>query len=263
MTAAGGSLLDRLERGDADAEPVGEDGDAGESSASAEELTAAIVRAADALPDEARALAAWDEAGALHRPETLDAALASLTGFRPFGFLKAGRKRRILRVARAALRRTSHPGALRLAVAFVGELGGAADVPALATVARHPRFALHAVTALTILRTLDARMAMLRLLAETDGEHRVLVIDRLLPHVRQPAVRLALVRDALTGLAAEHARDVAPAIAEACRCRELAEDAGIEPSIRDAARAVLAAAAGAADVAAEADADVSREMRPR
>jgi hypothetical protein len=42
----------------------------------------------------------------------------------------------------------------------------------------------------------------------------VLVIDRLLPHVREPAVRLALVRDAFTGLDETHAREIAPAVAE-------------------------------------------------
>jgi hypothetical protein len=232
------SLLDRLLRDGSAVEVAPEDGSAVSSAA---ELVAALRRAAAALPDETASLAAWDEAGARHTPETIDAAREELTAFRFLGFLRATSRRRLLDAARLALRRTRHAGSLRLAAAFVGELGDEEDVEALTAVARHPALALHGTTALANLRPWRARLALLRLLAETTGEQRVLVIDRLLPHAGQPAVRLALVRDAVTGLSPEHAREVAADIAEICRCRELADDASVTADVRAGARAVLAA----------------------
>jgi hypothetical protein len=214
-----------------------------EPAASAEDLVAALRRAAAALPDERAALAAWDAAGALHRPETLDAAITELAAWRLFGFVRAGSKRRLLRAARLALRRTGDVGSLRLAAAFVGELGGAEDVESLEVLAAHPRLALHAVTALAVLRPWQARLALLRVLAGASGEHRILVIDRLLPHAGQAAVRLALVRDALGGLTPDEAREVAADIAAVCRCRELADDPSVTADVRAGARAVLGAAA--------------------
>lgn len=244
-----GSLLDRLTRDGADVdvppEPSDpdlpdEDGQVGARGAAA--LVALLRRAADALPDEAASLAAWDEAGEIQTPAAIDAARAELTGFRLLGFLRATSRRRLGDAARIALRRTSRAGSLRLAAAFVGELGDEDDLPALETIARHPALTLHGATALANLRSWHGRLALLRLLTTTGGEQRVLVIDRLLPHAGQAAVRLALVRDALPGLSPEHAREVARDIAEVCRCRELAGDASIAAEVRDGARTVLAAA---------------------
>lgn len=233
------SLRERLERdgplADLGPEPA-------ESAAPAGDLVAALRRAALALPDERAALAAWDDGGALHRPETLDAALEELTAWTLFGFVRAASKRRLRDAARVALARTARIGSLRLAAAVVGELGDRHDVEALEAVARHPRTSLHGVTALANLRPWQARLAMLRLLSAADGAERVLVIDRLLPHAREKAVRLALVRDALAGLAPEHAREVAGDIAAACRAKELADDPSIDVAVRAGARAVIAAA---------------------
>ena len=258
--AATGSLLDRLTRDGAaadlgpdpaepdaaaDAAPGGAAAAAG--AADAARLVAAVRRAAAAMPDEAAACVAWDEAGAAHTPETLDVALAELTGWRFLGFTRAAAKRRIRDAARLAMQRTRSVGALQLAAAFVGELGDEDDVAALERVAVHPRLTLHGATALSNLRPWQARLALLRLLTTTTGDARVLVIDRLLPHVGQPAVRLALVRDALRGLAPEHAHEVARDIASACRAKDLADDKGVADDVREGARAVLAAAEDAAN----------------
>src|SRR6185503_7909124 len=94
------------------------------------------------------------------------------------------------------------------------------DVAALETLARHPAFTLHAATALSNLDHWTARAALLRLLTTTHGATRVIVIDRLLPHIRQPAIRLALVRDALVGLDAASAAEVAKDIAAMCTVQD-------------------------------------------
>lgn len=233
------SVRERIEADGADAD-LGPEPPA--ATATADEVATAVRRAAAALPDEAAALAAWDDAGALHGPETLDAALADVAGLGPFAFLRGGTRRRLLRVARLALERTAQPGSFRLAAAFVGELGDAGDVAPLERAACHPGLELHCVTALANLRPWQARLALLRVLASKRGAGRVLVIDRLLPHAGEAAVRLALVRDALPGLSPDEARDVAPAIADLCRCADLADDASADAALRAAARAVLAAA---------------------
>ena len=98
-------------------EPSGPEARAGDEAL----LTAALRRSAAALPaDEAAALAAFDEAGRLHDPESLDAALRELTGWRLLAFLEAGARGRLRDAARIALRRTSSPGTLRLASAVLG-----------------------------------------------------------------------------------------------------------------------------------------------
>jgi len=207
------------------------------------------LRAAAALPPEesARALAVWDEAGARHDPATIDAVLADLTagGWVPF---VGARGRKSLRLsARAALTGTRRRGTMELALAVLGAIGRKEDAEALETVGRHPAFTLHAATALSNLDHWQGRASLLRLLVATNGAERVVVIDRLLPHIREPAVRLALVRDALTGLAPEHAREVAPDIAAMLDVKSLAEDAKAPADIRAGARAVLAACPPAAE----------------
>lgn len=237
------SLLDRVTRDGATADLGPDPAEPETSHARTTELVEALRRAAAALPDEAAALAAWDAAGALHTPEALDAAIQDLAGWRVLGFLRATPKRRLRDAARLALRRTRSIGALRLAAAFVGELGDEGDAAPLERLAAHPLLTLHGATALSNLRPWRARLALLRLLTTTTGDQRVLVIDRLLPHVGQPAVRLALVRDALRGLAPEHVREVARDIASACKAKDLVDDTSVAEDIREGARAVLAAAA--------------------
>ena len=72
-----------------------------------------------------------------------------------------------------------------------------------------------------------------------------LVIDRLLPFVRQPAVRLSLVRDAFTGLSEEHAREVAPAVVEILDLAHWLEEPQTSEELRAAARSILEIAARA------------------
>jgi hypothetical protein len=241
MTAEDESLLGRIRRDGASAEVPDEPGETPDAA-----FVAARLRAAAALPAEesARALATWDEAGARHDPATIDAALAELTagGWLPF---VGARGRKGLRLsARAALAATHRRGTVQLALAVLGAMGKKEDADLLETAARHPAFTLHAATALSNLDHWQGRASLLRLLAQTNGAERVVVIDRLLPHVREPAVRLALVRDALTGLAPEHAREVAPDIAAMLDVKSLAEDPKTPAAIRDGARAVLAACPG-------------------
>lgn len=239
MSGAPGSLLERIER-DGAAADIGADPEP--VAATPDELIALLRSAASALPDEAASLAAWDEAGVRHTPELLDAARSALTRFTFLSFLKAVPRRKLRDAARLALRTTRRAGSLRLAAAFVGELGDTPDVAALEAIARHPALTLHGATALANLIDWHGRLALLRLLVSTDGDQRVLVIDRLLPHAKQAAVRLALVRDAVPGLSEAHAADVAADIAAICRCKELADDPDVTADVRAGARAVIAAA---------------------
>lgn len=236
------SLLDLLRAGAAavDLRAEGAGGDAGDRPADPAALVAALRRAAAAMPaDEAGALAAFEDAGRLHDPEALDAALRELAGWRLFGFVGAGGRRRLLGAARLAVRRTADPRTLRLAAAFVGELGGRADVDALEVLAAHPALVLHGATALSNLRDREGRAALLRLLHVHRGEARLVVIDRLLPHAAEPAVRLALVRDALVGLDDALAREVAPDIARLCDAAATADDPRAADDVRAGARSVL------------------------
>ncbi len=208
-----------------------------------------LVRLAASLPRgaDARVLAAWDEAGALHDPAAIDAALAQLTTGRWIPVVGGMRAHRLRDSARTALGSTRRAGTVQLACAVLGAVGDDADIEALEALARHPAFTLHAATALSNLASWKARAALLRLLASTDGAERVLVIDRLLPHVREPAVRLALVRDALRGLAPEHAREVAADIAALCDVRSCVDDPSAPEEVRAGARLVLAACPPAQD----------------
>ena len=231
-------LLDRIRRDGATAAIADEPRETPDAA-----FVASRLRAAAALPpaESARALAVWDDAGTRHDPATIDAVLAELTagGWVPF---IGGRGRKGLRTsARAALAATRRRGTMELALAVLGAVGRKEDAEALELAARHPAFTLHAATALSNLDHWQGRASLLRLLTLTGGAERVVVIDRLLPHVREPAVRLALVRDALTGLAPEHAREVAPDIAAMLDVKSLAEDPKAPEAIRAGARAVLAA----------------------
>jgi hypothetical protein len=243
MTAEG-PLLERIRRDGASAE-VGDEPRGTPDAA----FVASRLRAAAALPpdESARALAAWDEAGARHDPATIDAVLAELTSGGWVPFVGAASRKRLRLSARAALASTRRRGTLELALALLGAVGRKEDAEALEAAARHPAFTLHAATALSNLDHWQGRASLLRLLAATDGAERVVVIDRLLPHVREPAVRLALVRDALTGLAPEHAREVAPDIAAMLDVKSLADDPKTPADLRAGARAVLAACPPAAE----------------
>lgn len=212
-----------------------------------------FVRAAVALPPDAdaRIVAAWDAAGALHDPEALDRALLRLTAGGWVPLVGALNRRKLSDSARMALTVTTQPGTVELAVAILGATGTAADVETLEALARHPAFSLHAVTALSNLEPWQGRAALLRLLVTTDGDLRVNVIDRLLPHVREPAVRLALVRDALTGLDDAHAEEVAPDIAAMCDVKACLTDEKATPDVRAGAQNVLGHAARAAARAEE------------
>jgi hypothetical protein len=201
------------------------------------------IRTAMALPpeDAARIVAVWDEAGARHDPETLDAALTELTAGGWVPFVGAHGRRRLRESALAALAATQRAGTVELAAAVLGAAGKKEDAEILEALGHHPAFTLHAATALSNLAHWQGRAALLRLLTTTQGDSRVLVIDRLLPHVREPAVRLALVRDALTGLSPEHAREVAADIAALCTVQDCIDDPDAPADLKAGARAVLAA----------------------
>jgi hypothetical protein len=240
MTPDGDSLLARVRRdGAAVAIPPAERG------APDAAFVVGRIRTAMALApeDEARIVAVWDEAGARHDPETLDAVLTELTAGGWVPFVGAHGRRRLRDSARVALARTQRAGTIELAAAVLGAAGKKEDADVLETLARHPAFTLHAATALSNLDHWHARAALLRLLTLEDGASRVLVIDRLLPHVREPAVRLALVRDALTGLAPEHAREVAADIAASCTVQDCIDDPDAPPELKAGARLVLEHAA--------------------
>jgi hypothetical protein len=232
------SLLDRITSQGAAAEvPAVERGAADAA------VVAAKIRTAMALPSEdtARIVAVWDEAGSRHDPEALDAALAELTAGGWVPFVGAVSRRRLRDSALVAIRGTARAGTVELAAAVVGAAGRKEDAVILETLARHPAFTLHAATALSNLAHWQGRASLLRLLTHLDGEQRVVVIDRLLPHIREPAVRLALVRDALKGLAPEHAREVASDIATLCTVQDCIDDPDAPEDLKAGARMVLAA----------------------
>lgn len=237
-------LLDRIRRDGAAADVPDDPRETPDAA-----FVAARIRAAAALPPEesARALAVWDEAGARHDPATIDAVLGELTAGGWVPFVGARGKKGLRLSARAALERTQRRGTAELALAVIGAVGRKEDAEMLEVAARHPSLTLHAATALSNLDHWQGRASLLRLLTATNGAERVVVIDRLLPHVREPAVRLALVRDALTGLAPEHAREVAPDIAAMLDVKSLADDPRAPAELRAGARAVLAACPSARD----------------
>jgi hypothetical protein len=231
-----GSVLDRIRRDGASADvPRGERG------APDAKFVAERIRTATALApgDDDRVVAVWDEAGARHDPETLDAALRELTAGGWVPFVGAHSRRRLRESARIALAVTQHAGTVELAAAVLGAAGTTDDVETLELLARHPALTLHAATALSNLDHWQARAALLRLLSLADGPSRVIVIDRLLPHVREAAVRLALVRDALVGLAPEHAREVASDIAAMCTVKDCIDDPDAPEALKAGARLVL------------------------
>lgn len=206
------SLLDRI-RSEGAAASIDDDA---ATTPDVEQLLSLVRAAGEAIEtDERAALAAWDTAGTLHDLETLDIALQSLgTGRGIFG---GGRRtRRVVAATRHALARSERVGTVQLAAAVLGQMGDSSDVPALEVLAVHPGLNLHAATALAVHPHRSGVAALLRVLAKTSGEQRLTVIDRLLVHAEQPAVRLALVRDALVGLDSELAREVAPDIAARC-----------------------------------------------
>ncbi|MCG3136119.1 MAG: hypothetical protein HMLKMBBP_03947 [Planctomycetes bacterium] len=199
-------------------------GDAARTRAALDRAAAHPERAADAYSDAATTC-------------TLEALDEVLAGFR--GWRLIGRRGRHLAAARTALRTAPTAPAVRLAAAVVGELGEREDVADLETLAAHPELTLHCATALANLRSQDGRAALLRLLHRTAGAERIVVIDRLLAFVTLPAVRLALVRDALAGLDESSAREIAPAIAEACDVRSAAGDPSAGAEVRAGARRIL------------------------
>lgn len=229
-------VLDRIRRDGAAADvPPGERGRPDAKSV-AERIRTAMSLAPE---DAARIVAVWDEAGARHDPESLDAALAQLTAGGWVPFVGAHSRRGLRDSARIALAGTRQAGTVELAAAVLGAAGTKEDAEVLETLARHPAFTLHAATALSNLAHWEGRASLLRLLRLGDGPSRVIVIDRLLPHVREAAVRLALVRDALVGLAPEHAREVATDIAALCTVKDCIDDPTAPDDLKAGARLVL------------------------
>jgi hypothetical protein len=196
--------------------------------------------AAAAAREPERALALWDEAGERHDVAAIDVVLQRVTSGAWIPFFGVGRRRRLRDSARRAVASTTRSGTIELAAAVLGAVGTKDDVDVLETLARHPAFTLHAATALSNLAAWQGRAALLRLLTTTDGDERVTIIDRLLPHVREPAVRLALVRDALRGLAPEHAVQVAGDIAAMCTVQDCLDDPTAPADVKAGARLVLA-----------------------
>ncbi len=236
MNAIPESLLDLVRRdGAAAAVPADERG-APDAKVVAERIRTAMALAPG---DDDRVVAVWDEAGARHDPETLDAALTQLTAGGWVPFVGAHSRRGLRDSARIALAGTRQAGTVELAAAVLGAAGTKDDAEVLETLAQHPAFTLHAATALSNLAHWEGRASLLRLLRLDDGPSRVLVIDRLLPHVREAAVRLALVRDALVGLAPEHAREVATDIAVLCTVKDCIDDPGAPEDLKAGARLVL------------------------
>lgn len=210
--------------------------DAFEPRPDVDELVAGVGQALSAADPE-DALSAWDRAGLRHDPEVLDAALSRLTGGLVSRLL--GRRRRLVEGARFALVHSTSVGTVQLALALLGEAGGRRDAAVMQELGVHPRLTLHAATALGNLRDTAGVEALLRLLHVTDGEARVVVVDRLLAHTRLPAVRVALLRDALVGLDTELARELAPYVAEACAAEAVAADESRPEELRAGARNVL------------------------
>lgn len=191
--------------------------------------------------DPAAALAAWDEAGRLHDPASLDAVIVRLVPTGLLGGLLPGR-RRLLRSARATLAATSAPGTAVLAAAILGVVGDSRDVSQLEQLASHPALVLHGATALAALagRTPDACRSLLRLMAGSEGEQKLVVIDRLFLFLGEPAVRYALIVDGVRGLSDQDARALARDLHEILDLESLAAKEKAEPTVREAARRLLA-----------------------
>ena len=240
MTGEAGSLLARIaEEGARAAMPPPATG----KSPDPADVAAALERASTTFARDAGAgVTEWEATGGLHDLVVLDATLQAL-GRRVRGPFTGRRKKRLCAVARGTALRTRHRGALELAVAVLGAFGTKEDVPILETVARHPEMTLHGATALAMLEHWHGRAALLRLLSATSNDSRETVIDRLLPHAGQPAVRLALVRDALEGLDPELAHELARDIAEHCRVREWLGERRVPDDVRAACRRLLERAA--------------------
>lgn len=207
---------------------------------------AALLREASSrsLDDAAELLATWSRlgayAGGADRLEELDGLLSDgVPGGLLSGFSR--RKRRLRDQARRVLAQSGSPSAVRLAAAVLGATGDSRDVAVLEPLGVHPALTLHVVTALANLGLVvrDARLALLRLMHVLHGAERVLAIDRLLAFVGEPAVRLALVRDALRGLEPGHAHEVAGAIYTACNVEQGLRDVESSPELREGARLVM------------------------
>lgn len=243
MTDAVTSLLARIQADGAAATIPADERGAPDAAFVAGRIRAALALSKD---DAARIVSVWDEAGARHDPATLDEVIAELTAGGWVPIIGAISKRKLRASARIALAATQSVGTVELATAVLGASGTKDDVAALETLARHPTFTLHAATALSNLDHWQARAALLRLMTTTFGATRVIVIDRLLPHVREPAIRLALVRDALVGLDAASAAEVAKDIAAMCTVQDCIDDPDAPEALKAGARLVKAAASGVA-----------------
>jgi len=216
-------------------------------SGSAAALIAAIRAAVEARDDPIAADRAWSRAGALHDPEVLDQALAAVAPSLGVPILAGLRRRRLRDSARIALQTTRSLDTLCLVSAVLGAVGVREDAAALEIVAVHPNVTLHGATALANVSHWEGRAALLRLLSRVDGAERVLVIDCLLPFVREGAVRLALVRDAFTGLDEPHAAAIAPAVVDTLDLAAWLDEPRTSDDLREAARRILTLAGRTAD----------------
>jgi len=236
VSADAGPLLDRLEAKGADA-VLPEPGDRAPDVAQVVRLISEAVAAPPGSDEELRA---WDDAGGRHEPEILDELIEKVLPSGLFGRL-SGARGRFRDSARRVVRLSERPGTLELAAALLGAAGDTSDVPCLEAMAVHPALALHASTALANVgnQSQAGRAALLRLLHTADGAARVLVIDRLFAFLWEPAVRIALVRDAVRGLDPEHARQVAGDIARICAVDTIVDDPDAPEEMREGARLLL------------------------
>ncbi len=214
--------------------------DGGHDSVGARELVSSIRAAVGARGEPRVELEAWDTAGRRHSPATLDEALGTVAPALGVPLLSGLRKRRLRESALRVLDVTCFVGTVQLLLAVLGATGRGYDAERIEEFALHPALALHAVTALASMSAWEGRAALLRLLSRTDGAERVVVIDRLLAFVREPVVRLALVREGFVGLADEHAREIAPAVVDALGLADWLTEERTPEDLRERARVIIA-----------------------
>jgi hypothetical protein len=219
---------------------AGPRGDEGLASVSTERSVQCLEAACERGLSDEEMLAQWAAAGAFGSFEALDALLADIL---PGGLFKSfsGRRRRLRDGARQVLVQSSSVPAVKLGIAVLGAAGDRTDVPLLEELAVHPMLCHYGVTALANLGMSNraGTGALLRLLHKTASAERVIVIDRLLWFVKEPAVRFALVRDGLRGMEPADAREVADAIYDSCRVEQGLDDEASPPEVREGCALIL------------------------
>jgi len=231
------SVLEAVRR---DGASAGLPHDAGRPPVSTERSVQCLEAACARGLSEGEVLAQWAEAGAFDSFEALDAVLAAIL---PGGLFKSfsGRRRRLRDGARMVLVESASVSAVKLGIAVLGAAGDRTDVPLLEELAVHTTLCHYGVTALANLGMSNraGTGALLRLLHKTASAERVIVIDRLLWFVKEPAVRFALVRDGLRGMEPDDAREVADAIYDSCRVEQGMDDEAASPEVREGCALIL------------------------